>query len=85
MKGTKMPFINVGAYVDGVRPKTKKALKEACANDPNRTRVVFDGTALNNEGHRYTLDHPNDTLQVCGPDPYTKRNWYASVKNGKVT
>jgi hypothetical protein len=27
-------------------------------------------------------------LQVVGPDPYSKRNWYATVKvdrNGKVT
>lgn len=80
-----MAFINVGAYVDGVRPKTKKALREACASDPNRTRVVFDATALMQEGQRFTLDHPNDSLQVCGPDPRTSRKWYATVKNGKVT
>lgn len=29
---------------------------------------------------------PGDTLQVVGPDPFTSRKWYASVKaDGKVS
>lgn len=81
-----MNHINVGAYVDGVRPKTKKALKEAVKAGKH---VEFDGTALRDEGNRYTVQHTianqNDVLQVTGPNPYRDRRWYATVKNGKVT
>lgn len=38
-----MAYVNVGAYVNGVRPKTKKALKEAMANAPET--VQFDRTS----------------------------------------
>lgn len=81
-----MSYINVGAYVNGIRPKTKKALREALAANP--TAVEFDGTALGQEGHRFTAEHTvasGDVLQVCGPDPYRDRKWYASIRNGKLS
>lgn len=80
-----MTFVNVGAKVDGVRPKTKKALREALKADPRS--VVFDNTSdmgpqlVGINGANVPVEY---TLQVVGPDPYTKRNWYASVKNGPV-
>jgi len=83
-----MAFINVGSFVDGVRPKTKKALREAVADDPNMTRVHFDATSVFDTQARYSAQHTvatDDVLVVVGPDPYNNRKWYANVKNGKVT
>lgn len=84
-----MSYINTGAYVDGERPKTKKALREALRDTPHL--VSFDGTSpLSPDGGRnYRADEvpAGTTLVVCGPDPYTKRNWWAQVvlKDGKPT
>jgi hypothetical protein len=81
-------YINCGAYVNGIRPKTKKALREALKADP--TAVEFDSTTAigPHVGGRFTAQHTvasSDTLQVCGPDPYRSRVWYASIKNGKLS
>lgn len=80
-------FINCGAYIMGVRPKTKKALKEAMRDTP--TKVLFDCTDAfgPNAGRRFDGDHvpPGATLVVVGPDPHTKRNWYANVTSKKVS
>ena len=79
-----MSFINVGAYVGGQRPKSKKALREALAASPGT--VFFDSTAA--FGAHAGEDLPavrlpeilgGDVLEVVGPDPYSKRNWYATV------
>jgi hypothetical protein len=81
-----MPFINVGAYVDGRRPKSKKALKEAIRDTPDK--VTFDGTS--GMGPQFSGGVANipvgATLAVTGPDPYNARNWYANVSQsgGKV-
>lgn len=79
-----MAYVNVGAKVNGERPRTKKALKEAMAAHPET--VLFDRTAaFEGRGPIRGDELPEDTLQVVGPDPYTNRKWYASIKNGKVT
>ena len=79
-----MTYIDVGAYVNGRRPATKKALREALLDHP--ADVYFDVTAL--MGPRagdYIQADPDDIgsalLIVAGPDPdpYAKRNWYATV------
>lgn len=77
-----MSYINVGVFINGERPPSKKALREALKDAPET--VVFDQTALiRNEfsGVYITLDLvPTDTtLTVVGPDPYRNRRWYASV------
>ncbi len=81
-----MAYVNVGAFVDGKRPATKKALREAMASDPSS--VSFDTTSPFDGGR---VIHPateafREILQVTGPDPFTSRKWYASVKivSGKV-
>jgi hypothetical protein len=83
-----MSYINVGAYVNGVRPKSKKALRDALAAGAD---VEFDSTAAFGPRAGETIyathnDIKADTLQVVGPDPYEKRDWYASVfvKAGKI-
>lgn len=82
-----MSYVNVGAWVDGKRPKTKKALKEALASSPADT--VFDPTSTFDQ----QLSNLDGTkipagvrLQVTGPCPFTSRKWYATVEmlNGKV-
>lgn len=82
-----MAFINVGAYINGARPKSKKALKDALKDAP--ATVTFDRTSVIGPG---SVGGPikgdalpeGDILSVTGPDPYTSRKWYASVKlNGK--
>lgn len=81
-----MAYVNVGAYVNGTRPKTKKALREALKADPST--VVFDCTVMGRESDRFTAQHTvasGDVLQVVGPDPYRSRVWYASIRNGKLS
>jgi hypothetical protein len=76
-------FVNTGAYVSGSRPRTKKALREAVASAPQT--VTFDSTAAlgPGAGRTFSASDPEDigtaVLVVTGPDPYTKRNWYANV------
>jgi hypothetical protein len=78
-----MAYVNVGAYVNGVRPTTKKALKEAIQTDPGSVR--FDATAMFGPPGPFRVEEigDGDTLYVVGPDPYEKRVWYAKVKIGK--
>jgi hypothetical protein len=76
-------FVNTGAKVNGQRVRTKKELREALTADPES--VTFDVTSLHGELAGRTLAavdvlaEPRWVLQVVGPDPYTRRNWYASV------
>lgn len=84
-----MSYINVGARDGkGMRVKTKKALKELMSTAPSTVR--FDVTAGIGPaaGDFFTGDKiPGGyNLSVVGPDPYTKRVWYATVTDtGKVT
>jgi hypothetical protein len=82
-----MSYLNTGAYVSGSRPASKAALKRALLADP--ASLSFDKTAafFNGEGTLTLADlEPGLKLTVTGPDPYVKRNWYATVElvNGKV-
>jgi hypothetical protein len=74
-------YVNCGAYVDGKRPATKAALRKALAENP--ASVEFDGTSEMGPQY-YDLSGVNVpegvSLTVVGPDPYRKRNWYATVK-----
>lgn len=78
-----MAFVNVGALINNERPPTKKALKDALKDAPDT--VVFDATALKDEGKRFAATEIPDgvTLVLVGPDPYKARKWYGNVKRGK--
>jgi hypothetical protein len=85
-----MSYVNVGAYVNNRRPASKKALREALRDAP--ATVKFDSTALMGPRSGDTIKaEPADigtySLSVAGPDPYSRRDWYAtvSVKNGKIS
>lgn len=79
-------YVNVGAFINGQRAKTKRELKNAMLMAPET--VLFDQTALLMEGqfvHGNAIP-PGVTLSVVGPNPYNNRKWYASVSDkGKVT
>lgn len=86
-----MSYINVGAWVNYDRPRTKKALREALATAPET--VTFDQTSMfTPPGQPDVYSMTGATiptrvvLMVTGPDPYKDRRWYASVSmiNGKV-
>lgn len=75
-----MPYFNAGAYIGNSRARTKKQLREALAADP--TSVYFDGTSMFSHVTGYAAENvPDGTIiSVVGPDPFTKRSWYASVQ-----
>lgn len=82
-----MAYVNVGAEysANGRAIPTKSALKQALKTDP--FSVTFYGTSPFTPFTGDCTSIPQGTtLTVVGPDPYTKRSWYASVtvKNGKV-
>ena len=64
-----------------VKPKTKKALRDAVASG---AAVWFTDTSfVNNRGTLSPADlSPSDV--IVGPDAETQRNWYANIRNGKV-
>lgn len=67
-----------GVFVDGRRPKSKKAVREAVADDP--ARVYVEGTSM--FGNEY--DGPLDSwhgfaIAFVGPDPYTNRKFYGTI------
>lgn len=66
---------------NGEKFKSKKALREAVANGDSV--VIYDTSLINNLGH-VTINELSPIDVIVGPDPYTARNWYANVKNGKV-
>jgi hypothetical protein len=83
-------WINVGARVNGDRPKTKAGLKRAITANPKL--VQFDVTGMVGPRHgsmsidATAEDIGADKLSVTGPDPYTSRRWYATVevRNGRI-
>lgn len=83
-----MSYINVGATDrSGKDIPTKKALREALSQD--LASVVFYNTSPMGpafRGHVGNLADEATVLTVCGPNPYTKRNWWANIKikDGKV-
>ena len=60
----------------GASYKTKKELKESIGEQPLFIETSAFGPEFKGDGH-YT---------VVGPDPFTKRSWYATVviKNGRI-
>lgn len=71
-----------GADFTCLGKKTKTALKKTIAENPHSVYLY----ATSSMGPQYS--GPADMLPedmeflVVGPDPYNKRDWYASVKRG---
>lgn len=80
-------YVNCGARVNGVRPTTKKALKDALRMVP--LSVTFDATSgFDGRGGLGHCPDMGTVFSVVGPCPFTKRAWYASVtadSDGRLT
>lgn len=67
-----------GAYINMTRPKTKKSLREAVVAG---TAVTLEATSMFGNEYGGPLDTaPDGAYYVVGPDPYTDRRWYATIK-----
>jgi hypothetical protein len=78
-----MSFINVGQR----GATTKKALREAIVDDPASVQLYGTSDLGPQFEGETAADCPEGVkLQVAGPDPYTRRNWYATIENrgGKI-
>lgn len=77
-------YIQGGANfpVPADKKKSKKLLKELLKENPSAVTLF----ATSQMGPQYAGPASglpdNVTFNVVGPDPYTKRDWYASVKKG---
>jgi hypothetical protein len=72
---------NFGVRCDGVHIKTKKELKELVK--AGKELFCYDTSAFSNRGVvRITDLLPTDV--IVGPDPDTKRAWFANFKDGKI-
>ena len=68
-----------GIFVNYQRAKTKKALKEAIAN--NLSSVTLEATSVFGNEYNGSLESaPDDTFTIVGPDPYRDRKWYVTIK-----
>ena len=80
-----MQYIQGGADFTtslGVKGKTKKELKQTISEVPHNVYLYATsdmGPQFNGPADRLP---EGTTFNVVGPDPYTKRTWYASVKVG---
>lgn len=84
-EGITMAYIECAAYINNRPARTKKALKEAVKAAPQT--VMFESVGGHNADFCGGIEDipEGTTLTVVGPDPFTKRSWYASVKNGRVS
>lgn len=73
---------NYQAYVQGEKPRHKKALREAVEQRPHV--VAFEDTSYVDNKGVVTLDELEDGAVIVGPDAHTQRQWYARLVDGKV-
>ena len=74
-----------GIFIQGARPASKKAIKEAITADPSRVRL--EATSMfGNEYGGPVSEAPAGSYPFVGPDPYRDRKFYGTitVAGGKV-
>jgi hypothetical protein len=64
------------------RCETKKQLKEAVRDIPHKVYLKSTSNFGGWSGRADELPKDMEFL-VVGPDPYRRRNWYATVKQGR--
>lgn len=76
-----------GIFINGVRPASKKAVKEAIASNPSSVRIEAT-SFFGNEYDGPASELPADSRPIAfvGPDPERKRNFYGTIewKNGQL-
>ena len=74
-----------GLFISGRRPKSKKAVKEAVATAPETVTVEVTSMFSDDPGGDITeYVERKGGFTFVGPDPYTKRSFYGTVKVGKT-
>jgi len=74
-----------GLFIDGRRPKSKKEVKEVAASDPSRIEVEVTSLFSSDPGGDLAgYIERKGSATFVGPDPYTKRSFYLTVKAGKA-
>lgn len=68
-----------GIFINGKRPKTKKAIKEAFAADPASVELECTSIFASNDYSGPLTEVPPGTYHYVGPDPYTKRQFYGKI------
>jgi hypothetical protein len=71
-----------GLFIAYQRPRSKKAVKEAVADDPSSIQVEAT-SAFGNEYDGPLDKAPAGRISFVGPDPYTKRNFYGTIEVGE--
>lgn len=71
-----------GIYINGQRPKSKKAIKDAIAADP--ASVSIDSTSMFGGFSGPVTEGSDGDYMFVGPDPHTKRSFYGTItkRNG---
>lgn len=80
--------MSYGVFINGERPRSKKAIKEAMKEAPSSVTWQNDAAFGETAGSRFAGDRlpdMNDTF--VGPDPFRDRKFYGQIKvvDGKVT
>ena len=71
-----------GIFIDGRRPKSKKEVREAVARGGH---VDLEATSIfGDELEGPVEDLPLGSYPFVGPDPYTKRTFYGTIRVGKT-
>lgn len=66
-----------GLFINGARPKSKKAVKEALATAPGS--ISIEGTSVFGGDYDGPLtEAPDGRIDFVGPDPYRARNFYGN-------
>lgn len=76
-----------GIFIGFERPKSKKAVKEAIAENPARVRIEAT-SFFGNEYDGLVADAPPGRYDFVGPDPHISRNFYGNIivkDDGSVT
>ncbi len=67
-----------GIYINGKRPKSKKEIKDAVANTPDKVRIEYTGMFSGYDGPVSSMADGTEVTFV-GPDPYRERKFYGSI------
>lgn len=69
-----------GIFVEGRRPRSKKEVREAVANNP--ASVDLEATSMfGDETSRNVCTLPlHSRITFVGPDPYTKRSFFGNIE-----
>jgi hypothetical protein len=68
-----------GILVNGSNPRTKRAVRDAVARDPDKVVLVATSAFGGEHDGPITRMQPGQKEYFVGPDPWQARNWYGSI------